>query len=500
MKIKFFCKLLLGENMSALNICFLINYILCFFAIFGMIFIEHKKPVRIIAWSLALIIIPFGGLLLYVLIGYGLGRRTRRLLKKRMLYNNRYHESLQNQIEELSSHSQTKIDPDFKDYVMLNLKNANSVLTKSNDVKYFSYGPDMLESLKQDLLNAKKTINIMFYIFANDSTGKEIKDILVQKAKEGVRVKVLYDAIGSLKTHKFQFRKLKKAGGEVQEFFPAFMGLKLFNIRANYRNHRKIVVIDGKVGYMGGMNIRNDHMGKKKKVSPWRDCHIRICGPAIYSLQNIFISDWRLSSKKPEPQNYFLNEDYFCENIGSGDTAMQIVASAPTESEDRNIEEMMIKMIYTAQTSIKIQTPYFVPDEQFLMAIKMALLSGVKVEIIVPKKPDKQFVYSATLAYLKEVENMGAKIYLYHGFLHTKAVMVDDKILTMGSCNIDIRSFALNFEVNAVVYGEKDCEKFVQIFEIDKQNSTPVDTTYFKKLLLIRKMTMSFMKLFSAVL
>ena len=158
--------------MSALNICFLINYILCFFAIFGMIFIEHKKPVRIIAWSLALIIIPFGGLLLYVLIGYGLGRRTRRLLKKRMLYNNRYHESLQNQIEELSSPSQTKVGPDFKDYVMLNLKNANSVLTKSNDVKYFSYGPDMLESLKQDLLNAKKTINIMFYIFANDSTGR----------------------------------------------------------------------------------------------------------------------------------------------------------------------------------------------------------------------------------------------------------------------------------------------------------------------------------------
>lgn len=483
--------------MTAFQICLLINYTLCFLSILGMIFIEHKKPIRITVWSLVLILVPFGGLLLYVLIGYGLGRRTRKLLKKRALYNNRYHESLQNQINVLSNKEKNE---KYKDFIMFNLKNSNSVLTEKNDVKFFTQGLDMLEGLKQDLLNAKKNINIMFYIFANDSTGKEIKEILTKKAQEGVKVRVLYDAIGSLTTHKWQFRKLIKAGGTVLEFFPAFMGLKLFNLRANYRNHRKIVVIDGKVGYMGGMNLRNDHMGKKKRVSPWKDCHVRIEGPAIYSLQNIFISDWRLSSKRPEPPKYFLNEDYFKENIACGNTPMQIVSSAPTEYEDRNIEEMMIKMIYSAKKSIKIQTPYFILDDQFKLALKMALLSGIKVEIMVPKKPDKQFVYSATLAYLKEVEKIGANIYLYNGFMHTKAMCVDSEILTLGSCNIDIRSFALNFEVNSVIYGENSCKQYVDIFKNDKVNSIKVDSQFFKKLSIFRKLMMSVMKLFSAIL
>lgn len=486
--------------MSIFNICLLINYILCAFSILGMIFVEHKKPMRITVWSLVLIIFPFAGLLLYVLIGYGLGRRTRKMLKKRSLYNHRYHESLQNQIDDISNGKLNKSLDSYKDLIMLNLKNSSSVLTTTNSVQYFSQGTDMLESLKQDLLNAKQTINIMFYIFANDATGKEIKDILIQKAKQGVKVKVLYDAIGSIRTSKYSFRKLKKAGGEILEFFPAFMGMKLFNIRANYRNHRKIVVIDGKVGYMGGMNLRNDHMGKKKKVSPWRDLHIKITGPAVYSLQNKFIDDWRVSCIKPQPQDYFLNEDYFAENIDSGNVAMQIVPSAPTEHDDRNIEELMIKMIYSSKKSIKIQTPYFILDDEFLMAIKMALLSGVNVEIMVPKKPDKQFVYSATLGHLKEVEALGAKIYLYHGFLHTKAVCVDDEVLTLGSCNIDIRSFALNFEINSVIYGIDACENYVKIFETDKLSSDQIDTNYFKSLCVIRKLSMSIMKLFSAIL
>ena len=485
--------------MSPIQICLLINYIICFLSILGMIFVEHKKPIRVTAWSLVLIIFPFLGLLLYVMIGYGLGLRTKLLMRKRRLYNEQYEENLKAQID-LLNHDEQEREQKYSDLVLMNLKNANSVLSYDNKIEYFSSGTQMLEQLKKDLLKAKHTINIMFYIFANDKTGKQIKDILIQKAKEGVKVKLLYDAIGSLKTHKFQFRKLKKAGGEVEEFFPAFMGLKLLNFRANYRNHRKIVVIDGKMAYTGGMNLRNDHMGLKKKVSPWRDCHVKIEGSAVYSLQNIFISDWRISRKKPEKNNYFLNDNYFCPNIGCGNTPMQIVASGPTINDERNIEELMIKMIMSAKKSVKIQSPYFVLDDEFKNALKIALLCGVKVDIVVPKKPDKWFVYFATLSYLNEIQKMGANVYLYHGFIHTKALVVDDEVMTMGSCNMDIRSFALNFEVNSVIYGKEFIAPYLDNFDNDLLESDKIDKLYFKKLSLVKKLGMSVSRLFSAIL
>lgn len=487
--------------MSAFEICLLVNYILCFFSIIGMIFVEHKKPIRITAWSLVLIVFPFLGLLLYVMIGYGLGTKTKLLMKKRKLYNEKYNEALQKQIRELSI-IENKNDGfvKYQDIIMLNLQNANSVFYAHNDITYFNDGNIMLESLKNDLINAKKTINVMFYIFANDKTGKQIKDILIEKANQGVKVRVLYDSVGSLLTHKRHFRKLKKAGGKIEEFFPAFLGLKLLNFRANYRNHRKIVVIDGETAYMGGMNLRNDHMGQKKKVAPWRDLHIKIKGQAVYSLQNIFISDWRLSNKVPEKNEEFLNEDYYSKKHFEGNTPIQIVSSGPTENDNRNIEEMMIKMVLSAKKSIKIETPYFVLDDEFKNALKIALLCGVKVDIIVPKKPDKYFVYFATLSYLKEIQQLGANVYLYHGFMHAKALMIDDEVLTMGSCNIDIRSFALNFEVNSIIYGEKNIAPFYQNFEEDKRSSDIVDVNYFKKLNIFKKLGMSISRLFSAIL
>lgn len=487
--------------MSAFQICLFINYALCFFSIIGMIFVEHKKPIRVTAWSLVLIIFPFLGLLLYVLIGYGLGTKTKLLLKKRKLYNEKYNQDLQKQIQILNHIENNGLElGKYQDLVMLNLQNANSVFYQDNDVEFFNDGNVMLESLKQDLLSATKTINIMFYIFANDKTGKQIKDILVEKAKQGVKVKVLYDSIGSMHTHKRHFRKLKKAGGQIEEFFPAFLGLKLFNLRANYRNHRKIVVIDGKTAYMGGMNLRNDHMGQKKKVAPWRDLHIRVQGSACYSLQNIFISDWRLSNKIPEKNEHFLNNDYYAKHEFTGKTGMQIVSSGPTNHDNKNIEEMMIKMIMSAKKSIKIQTPYFVLDDEFKSALKLALLCGVKVDIIVPKKPDKRFVYYATLSHLKEIQEMGANVHLFHGFIHAKALMVDDEILTLGSCNIDIRSFALNFEVNAIIYGAENVKPFYDYFEADLKQSDKIGTQFFKKINLFKKLGMSISRLFSAIL
>lgn len=487
--------------MSIFNILFIVNYSLSAFAVLGMVFFEHKKPIRITAWTLTLTIFPFVGLILYILIGYGLGTKTKRMLKKRALYNEKYEIHLIKQLEKFQQLGEKdNIEFTRKDLILLNINNSGSIFSKHNKVDYFSSGTDMIEALKQDLLSAKKTINILFYIFANDSTGREIKNILTKKAKEGVKVKVLYDSVGSLFTSKSNFRKLIKAGGEVSIFFPPFMGIKLFNLKANYRNHRKIVVIDGEVGYTGGMNIRNDHMGKKKRLSPWRDCHIRIKGQSVHSLQNIFLSDWRISCRKNPPVDAFMGEEYYPNIVNEGNTSLQIVASGPTEDDDENIKEFMIKMIVTAKKLVRIQTPYFIPDEGFLSAVKLAILSGVDVEIMIPKMPDKRMVYYATLGHINEVQKLGAKVYLYHGFMHSKIICVDDDLVTVGSCNIDIRSFSLNFELNALLFGERDNEICQNIFENDLKECDAIDGEFFKKMKLYKKFLISICRLFSAIL
>lgn len=486
--------------MSIFSICLISNYIVCLLFVIGMVFIEHKKPTRILVWSLAFILIPFVSLFVYVLVGYGLGGKTKRLLKKRQLFNKNYHEMLEKQVHLIKNNKVSDEKIKYKELLTLNLKNAGALTSDDNKVEYYSTGNDFINQLKMDLLNAQKTINIMSYIFANDKTGKEIKNILIEKAKQGVKVNVLYDAIGSFFTRKRNFKELKKYGGEVQEFFPALMGIKLLNFKANYRNHRKIIVIDGKIGYMGGINIRNDHMGLKKRLSPWRDCHIKVEGSAVYSMQNIFISDFRLSSKKCRDEQYYLNENYFPKIEQKGDALMQIISSAPTESYEKNIEDMMIKMIYSAKKSIKIQTPYFILDDSFKMALKMALLSGVKVSIIIPKIPDKNIVYFATFAYIKEVMEMGAKVYLFDGFMHAKTLMVDDEILTVGSCNIDIRSFALNFEVNSVIYGNQNVLPVKNMFDENLKESFELKIEEFQKMSNIKKIGMSLAKIFSQIL
>ena len=484
--------------MNIFGILLLVNYILCGLAVLGMIFVEKKKPIRITMWTLVLILIPFLGLFLYILIGYGLNARTKLLLKKSSgLVSNK--QQVKMQIKKFKNYNNlNQIEKKHKDLIMLNLKKANALLTNNNSFELLN-NSEMFDDLKYELIKAKSSINIMFYIFANDKTGKEIKNILIEKAKQGIKVKVLYDAIGSLFTRKSQFKKLVKAGGEVLEFFPAMLGLKILNFKANYRNHRKIVVIDGNIGYIGGFNIRNDHLGLKKKVSPWSDCNIKVQGDAVHSLQNTFIQDFTIATKKNKKAD-FEDEVYYPALKNYGKTHMQIVTSAPTLNQQENIEQALIKMIISAKRIIRIETPYFVPNDAFINAIKLALLSGVKVEIIVPGKPDKWFVYSATLSHLEEVLKMGAKVFLYNGFMHSKQVIVDDNVVSIGSSNLDVRSFILNFEINAFIYAKENVSKFISVFETDKQNSSQLKLEYYKKMNIFSKVKLSIARLFSAIL
>jgi cardiolipin synthase len=301
-------------------------------------------------------------------------------------------------------------------------------------------------------------------------------DILVEKAREGVEVKLIYDGMGCLKVPSKFYGRLNEAGGEVINFFPPFFSK--FGLRANYRTHRKIALIDGKYGYLGGINIGDEYIGKNEKIGNWRDTHLRIKGSAILSLEKEFLinldfmreqnSFWKWK-KNPPP---IIIDKYLHFEKVKGSSDMQIVSSGP-DYEEPYIKNGIFKMITDAKKSIYIQTPYFIPDESILEALKVAVMGGIDVNIMIPNKPDHYFVYWATLSYVGDLIELGAKCYTYDkGFLHSKVVVVDDKICTVGSTNMDIRSFLLNFEINAFIYDSKVALKLKESFLEDIEYST----------------------------
>ena len=461
-----------------------------------MVFLEKRKPENIIAWMSALTFLPVFGFLLYIVFGSGLSVRTRRMMKKKRISER----DIIRNIKGIQTLEEAKLDGILKDdqELVALCYNYGSYPIPGNDIKIYTNGAEKLEALKKDLLNAKKSINIEYYIFANDKSGNDIMKILCQKAREGVDVKLIYDSIGSRKAPRHFFRRLKEAGGQVGEFFPPFMHIRLINLKLNYRNHRKIVVIDGKVGYTGGINIRNDHIGLDKKLKPWRDTHIRVEGGGVYALQNLFLDDWRYCKNDNTPPRLYLENGYFPSPTIKGNATTQLVSSGP-DSAVPKILETYVKMILNAKKRVYIQTPYFIPDDVFSSALRIAVKSGIDVRIMVPKIPDKKTVYLATLSYLKEMAEMGIKIYLYNGFLHSKTLLVDDNKLSIGTCNTDNRSFRLNFEDTMIIYSKDLNKQYDEIFENDIKHCEQVGLDYFKKKRWITKILQAIMHLFSAL-
>ena len=482
--------------MDWFSICFIVVVCINFLLMISMVFLEKRKPENIIAWLSALTFLPIIGFLFYIVFGSGLSVRTRRMIKKKRISER----DIIRNIKGIQTLEEAKVDGILKDdQELVSLcYSYGSYPLPGNDIKIYTNGSDKLADLKKDLLNAKKSINIEYYIFANDKTGNDIMKILCQKASEGVDVKLIYDSIGSRKAPRRFFKKLEDAGGQVGEFFPPFMHIRLINLKLNYRNHRKVVVVDGKIGYTGGINIRNDHLGLDKKLKPWRDTHIRVEGGGVYALQNIFLDDWRYCKNDNTPLRLYLENGYFPSPTIKGNATTQLVTSGP-DSAVPKILEAYVKMITNAKKRVYIQTPYFIPDDVFISALRIAVKSGIDVRIMVPKIPDKKTVYLATLSYLKEVAELGIKIYLYNGFLHSKTLLVDDNKLSIGTCNTDNRSFRLNFEDTVIIYSKELNKQHRDIFEDDIKHSQQVDLNYYKKKRWLTKILQAVMHLFSAI-
>lgn len=273
-------------------------------------------------------------------------------------------------------------------------------------------------------------------------------EILTEKAKEGVSVKVLYDSMGCRKLPKDFFAPLFKEGGQAISFAPSIIDI-------NYRNHRKIVVIDGRIGYIGGFNIGIEYLGQNEEFGFWRDTHLRIIGESVDTLQYRFLLDWNFAAE----QEVSYSEKFFPPKDATGDVRLQIVTSGP-DSKAEEIKSLFLKMIYGAKESIYIQTPYFIPDQTMQEALKIATMAGVDVRIVVPDRPDHPFVYEANQSYVGLMLEGGARCYKYRGgFLHSKVIVVDGKVASVGTTNMDVRSFKLNFEINAFIYDKPTAKK-----------------------------------------
>ncbi len=442
--------------------------ILNIFLAIALIFMERRDPTSTWAWLLVLFFIPILGFFIYLLLGRQL--REKHLFRWEGRSKIGIEKLIDYQIEAIEQNAlDFRLDDTahYQDMIYLHLRNNHAVLTQDNDVQVFNDGEAKFEALIHDLEHAKDHIHFQYYILRLDHLGKRILDVLVQKAKQGVKVRVLFDDIGSRGLRKKHLRELTDHGGEVEAFFPAI--LPLINPRLNYRNHRKIVVIDGRIGYVGGFNVGDEYLGLNSKFGYWRDTHLRIEGSALHPLQTRFILDWNQASEK---HNIEYAERYFPAIPRKGTVGMQIVSSGP-DSEWEQIKDGYLKMIFIAKKYIYIQTPYFIPDISFLDALRIACLSGIDVRIMIPNKPDHMFVYWATYSNIGKLLKAGAKVYIYeNGFLHTKQIVVDDELSTVGTANIDVRSFKLNFEINAFIYDREKSHELAELFEQDMQLST----------------------------
>ena len=438
------------------------------FLAIALIFLERRDPTSTWAWLLVLFFIPIFGFLIYLLLGRQL--RQKHLFRWEGRNKIGIEKLIDYQLDAIENETFEFLKTDtekYGDMIYLHLLNNHSVLTQDNDVEVFTDGRDKCEALLEDLENARDHIHIQYYIFRLDGIGKRIEEILIRKAKSGVKVRMLFDDIGSRGLHVKHFKKLMDSGGEVAAFFPAL--LPLINPRLNYRNHRKIVIVDGRIGYIGGFNVGDEYLGLSKKFGYWRDTHLRIEGSAIHPLQTRFILDWNQASPKTNIQ---YSERFFPAIPRKGTVGLQIVSSGP-DSEWEDIKDGYLKMIFLAKEYIYIQTPYFIPDTSMLDALRIACLSGVDVRIMIPNKPDHMFVYWATYSNIGLLLKAGARVYIYeNGFIHAKQIVVDDQVSTVGTANIDVRSFRLNFEVNAFIYDAEKSHELAEIFEEDIQNST----------------------------
>lgn len=476
------------------HIIILIGFIIVIaniFFSFSLIFIERKDPSTTWAWLMIMIVLPGLGFIIYLLLGQNFSRA--RLFKEKKEFDTIKRRELS---KDFTSKEHEHIGGEkYLDLIRMNYTHSGAKCTYNNEVDVYYNGVDKFAQLIKDLKNAKKFIHIQYYIIRPDRLGKKIMSILEEKAAEGVEVRFLVDSMGSYKVTRRSLRNFTKNGGKFEIFFPGIF--PHVNTRINYRNHRKMVVIDGEYGYIGGFNVGDEYINENKHIGFWRDTHIRIRGEAVNDLTNRFLLDWCYASGE-EIEDF--SKFYPKNPIRDGDIAIQIVTSGPDHNEEY-IKNAYMKMINNAKKYVYLETPYFVPDSPMLEALKLSALSGVDVRLIIPGKPDHIFMKWAASAYIGDLLNAGAKVYLYqNGFIHAKTIVADGKVCTVGTANMDMRSYSLNFEVNAFIYDDRVANNLETQFFKDIEDCKVMTKEEYDKRSITLRIRESIIRLISPIL
>jgi cardiolipin synthase len=427
-----------------------------FFAIPAALFAfmyQHQRgqPEKTLAWIALMLGFPFVGTIAYLFFGLNLRqsikfRRKQRLdREKRTTYQNTLLDKSGVKLFDdlMASRKSTGLALQRQ----LVAETTGSEPTSAYDYCVYHDGTDLFDQMVLDLESAKDHIHLEYFHFEDDWLGERIGKVLREKARAGVEVRVIYDAVGSMSASRSFWRKLEKAGVEVSPFFE--VRFRHLANRVNYRNHRKIAVIDGDFGYTGGFNVSKEYIeGLDELKGHWRDTHIRMRGPVVNHLQLTFVFDWRFSQGiELIDDRYFPNDDPYADTI-----PIQITSSGP-DTEFNNIKYAYFNILTRAEKYVYLVTPYFTPDRSVIAAMKTAALSGIDVRLMLPKRSDSLFVTLASNSYIKELIEANVKVYHYtKGMLHSKVVVADDVVTSIGTANMDARSHDLNFEINAILY------------------------------------------------
>ena len=447
---------------------------------------ENKNPIRAISWTLALLFLPVVGIVFYLFFG--------RSLKGQTLVSSKVRRKLLNK-SRATQHDFEYSDLDATQIQKVKLAHTlcHAHLDLGNSVSVFTDGAGKFRQLEADILNATRFIYIQYYIYSDDRLGNRLLDLLAMKARQGVDVKVLYDHVGSFSTPNRFFNRMRSLGVDAHPFFRVTFR-KLAN-RINWRNHRKIAVIDGKIGYIGGMNVADRYVETAPDGRIWRDTHLRVTGPVIESMLLSFIADWNFLRPDDEIQKV-LATDYEM----TGDIPMQLVTSGPVDKWN-NLVLCFLNAIASARKRVYIQTPYFLPTDALLKALQAAALSGVDVRIMIPEKTDSVMLGYGSASFVDDCLKAGIKVYLYlPGMLHAKTMMVDDNFVSAGSVNFDFRSFENNFEGNLMIYSEAFNRLMRDIYFDDLRHCRKITRTAWKERPLRRKLLESLVRLFAPIL
>lgn len=425
------------------------------------VLLEHRQPAKTIAWVLVLSFLPLVGIVLY----FFFGRRTR---KDRHIWEKSLNQLTKRSMIEFAEQKQLELPEEHKELIQLFVNQNFALPFKNNETDVYVSGYEFFPALLAEISKATHHIHIVSYIIDDDPLGRLLRDALIDKARKGIEVRLLFDDVGSWKTPNRFFEQMREEGIEVHPFmpvrFPAFTG------KVNYRNHRKIIVIDGKVGFIGGMNLAQRYVKGHKGIM-WRDTHVKISGAAVYGLQRAFLVDWFHADR-----TLITDRKYYPDTtITPNNNLIQIVTSSPTNVWEE-LEQGYIKILLSAKRYVYMETPYFLPTEPIFFAMRTAALSGVDVRLMVSLKTDSKLVQMASRSYLTQTIQAGVKVICYEeGFNHTKLLVSDDNVATIGSANIDFRSFENNFEANAFFYDKSMAQRIKDIFLTDETKCVPLE-------------------------